>query len=235
MIATSLLELFERGGPVMWPILGCSIAALAIAFERFFVLSWIDVDNPHLPTDLVRALENRQLAVAEKLSHQISGPLGAMVRAGISRSGKPREEILEVVEETGSQEMLALERYVPLLGTLGHLAPLLGLLGTVTGLVRCFQIIQEKATTIHPVNPGDLAGGIWEALLTTVFGLLVAIPAYGMYNYLAYRINRISSHLQICATKLASLLAEKTSSSDPGNPSISRTQNFAPKAHHAPV
>ena len=207
MMTTSFFDLFERGGPVMWPILLCSIVALAIALERLVALSHLDLENRTLPTDVAHAIQSRQLAQVERLCDQNPGPLSAMVKAGVRRYGRPREEILETVEEAAAVEVLELERNIPLLGTIAHLSPLLGLLGTVTGLVRCFQVIQEKATTVNPVNPGDLAGGIWEALLTTVFGLLVAIPAYGMYNYLAYRINRLSNHLQVAATRLAALLA----------------------------
>jgi biopolymer transport protein ExbB len=92
-------------------------------------------------------------------------------------------------------------------------APLLGLLGTVTGLVRCFQVIQEKATTVNPISPGDLAGGIWEALLTTVFGLVVAIPAYAAYNILAHRINGFVSRLQGRTAELVNLLTPAPSTS----------------------
>lgn len=204
---TSLFELFERGGPVMWPILLCSIFAAAIALERLLVLARVEEDSSRLLTEVCRALEQRQLSHAETLAGKGEGPLAGMVRAGIRRYGRPRQEVLEMLEEAAALEMPALERHVPMLGTIAHLAPLLGLLGTVTGLVRCFQVIQEKTSTVNPVNPSDLAGGIWEALLTTVFGLLVAIPAYALYNYLAVRISHITHHLELSACRLADLLS----------------------------
>jgi len=93
-------------------------------------------------------------------------------------------------------------------------------LGTVTGLVHCFQVIQEKASTVNPVGPGDLAGGIWEALLTTVFGLTVAIPAYAIYNYLVYRINGLTHQLEVSASSFIDLLAGEGETATPSPSSL---------------
>ncbi len=191
----------------MWPILVCSIAALAIAIERFFVLGRAEEELPNLLPVVTEAIRSRQLARVRELSQSGRGPFARMLRAALRRNGRPRQEILERIEEEGALELPSLERHLPILGSIAQLAPLLGLLGTVTGLVRCFQVIQEKATTVHPVNPGDLAGGIWEALLTTVFGLLLAIPAYAVYHYLTYRLRHFANNLQAAALELADLLS----------------------------
>lgn len=193
----------------MWPILVCSITALAIALERLFVLGRVEEENERVERELTQALRERQLARAEKVCKEGDGPLARIAREGLRRYGRPRGQVLESMEETGALEIPALERHIPMLGTIAHLAPLLGLLGTVTGLVRCFQIIQEKATSVNPVNPGDLAGGIWEALLTTVFGLLLAIPAYAVYNYLVTRVNTLANRMEAAAVKLADLLSKQ--------------------------
>ncbi len=202
----SLLELFQRGGLVMWPILFCSILALAIVIERLLALAKMELDAGRLMEGLLPAVRQRQLDKAERLCEAAPTPLSRMAKAGLKRAGRPREELREAMEETADLEAPALERHIPILGTIAHLTPLLGLLGTVVGLVRCFQVIQEKATSVTPVNPGNLAGGIWEALLTTVFGLMVAIPAYAMYNYLVYRINQFNRQMEAGATELADLL-----------------------------
>lgn len=191
----------------MWPILVCSIAAAAIAIERLFVLARAEDELPQLLPPVTEAIRNRQLARVRELSQSGQGPFARMVRAALRRNGRPRQEILDRIEEEGGLELPSLERHLPILGTIAQLAPLLGLLGTVTGLVRCFQVIQEKATTVQPVNPGDLAGGIWEALLTTVFGLLLAIPAYAVYHYLTYRLHHFANNLQAAALELADLLS----------------------------
>ncbi|MBI3318207.1 MAG: MotA/TolQ/ExbB proton channel family protein [Candidatus Omnitrophica bacterium] len=190
----------------MWPILISSVVGLAIAIERLWAFSRLDIDTSRFLIEVRKAIHNRQLAQAERLCAQIDTPLSRMAKTGIRRYGQPRGRIEEAMEERALREIHSLERYVPALGTIAHLAPLLGLLGTVTGLVRCFQVIQEKATTVNPVNPGDLAGGIWEALLTTVFGLIVAIPAYAMYNYLVHRINHFANDLEASSSELIDLL-----------------------------
>lgn len=206
-MTASLFELFQRGGAVMWPILVCSITALAIALERFFTLMREEEETGRVLGELTRALRERDLAKAEKTCRQSQSLLARIAGEGLRRQGRPRAEILQGMEEAGALEVPALEKRLPLLGTIAHLAPLLGLLGTVTGLVRCFQTIQQKSTGLNPVNPGDLAGGIWEALLTTVFGLLLAIPAYAVYNYLVYRVNTLANTLEAAAVKLADLLS----------------------------
>ncbi len=207
MIAISLFEFFERGGPVMWPILLCSIVAAAISIERWLELARVEKEARRAFEEIQTALRARELAKVERLAQQSPGPLGRMAEAGIRWYGSPRQEVRQILEEAGSHEVHQLERTIPLLGSIAHLAPLLGLLGTVTGLIRCFQVIQEKATLAHPVNPGDLAGGIWEALITTVFGLTVAIPCYALYHYFTHRIRTIVHHLETWASQLTHLLS----------------------------
>ncbi|HEC69309.1 MAG TPA: MotA/TolQ/ExbB proton channel family protein, partial [Candidatus Omnitrophica bacterium] len=92
--------------------------------------------------------------------------------------------------------------------TIAHISPLLGLLGTVTGIIRCFYIIQEKSASLGAVNPADLAGGIWEALLTTAFGLVVAIPSFIAYNYFVSRVNYSVLEMERTASEMISLLTE---------------------------
>jgi len=190
----------------MWPILICSVLAFAIVMERILTLSRLEIESSQFLREVTQAIRTGPGTAAQRLCDQSDTALAQMVKAGIRNYGRSHSEIREAMEEVGSREAQALERYVPILGTIAQIAPLLGLLGTVTGLIRCFQVIQEKATSIHPVNPGDLAGGIWEALLTTVFGLLVAIPAYAMYNYLVHRINGSVKRLESSAAECADLL-----------------------------
>ena len=98
---------------------------------------------------------------------------------------------------------------MPILSTIAHITPLLGLLGTVVGMVRCFQVIQEKSTSLNPVSPGDLAGGIWQALVTTVAGLAVAIPAYVAYNYLINKVDGFVLEMERSATDLVNILTQR--------------------------
>lgn len=211
----SLFDLFRRGGLVMWPLLACSITALAIGVERLLSLARINSDSAQLFQQVSQAIRDRRPAEARRLCEETSSPLARLLGAGLRRHDRPRTEIREALEQAGALEFPALERHLPILGTVAHLAPLLGLLGTVTGLVRCFQTIQEKASALYPVQPGDLAGGIWEALLTTVFGLGVAIPAYALYNYLVYRVNRLVTQMEVWAGGLADLLSDEAAGEAP--------------------
>lgn len=204
----SLFELFQRGGLVMWPILLSSVVALAIVVERLLTLSRVEIDAARLLEQMKPDLRAGRLLKAKQLCEMNPSPMARMFQAALARYGRPPAEIRERLEEAGSREIPHLERYIPLLGTIAHVAPLMGLLGTVTGLIRCFQTIQEKATSVNPVNPGDLAGGIWEALLTTVFGLIVAIPAYTLYNYLAHRANGLIHELEAHSSELLDFLTE---------------------------
>lgn len=214
----SLFELFQRGGPVMWANLFCSIIVLAIALERSLAFYRADVDYKRIASEIKRSVEIRKLALAEKLCDENPAPLTRVIKTGIQMYGHPRAEILEAMDESVSVEVAALQRYIPLLGSVAHSALLLGLLGTVIGLIRYFQIIQLKATTLNPVSPGDLAGGIWEALLNTVFGLIVAIPAYALYNYFAHRANSHTQQLESAAASHSRLLSAEHQRAI-GNPS----------------
>jgi biopolymer transport protein ExbB len=207
-MSTSLIELFQKGGPIMWPILICSILALGITIERWLSLARSDVDVRQFLSQLQSRIQDRNLAGIQQFCDQTPGPLSRIAKQVLPQYGRPRSEIREALEEAIDQEAPDLSRYIPILGTIAHLTPLMGLLGTVTGLVRCFQNIQIKATSAAPVNPADLAGGIWEALLTTVFGLLVAIPTYALYNYFAHRVNHLINSMTGAVSPLSRFLSE---------------------------
>jgi biopolymer transport protein ExbB len=123
--------------------------------------------------------------------------------AGLTvKSGTP-QEIVEAMEDAAHAELPELERHLRSLSTLAQVSTLLGLLGTVTGLVKAFQVIQTKAVGGSPVSPGDLAGGVWEALLTTVAGLVVAIPTILAYNYFAGRVGDVQFYLEKASTMVS--------------------------------
>ena len=214
----------------MWLILACSIVALAIVIDRLLGLMRIDDDTAPLLKEVKRAVQTRKFGKAQELCDQNGTPLSRILKSGIQRFGKSRGETLEWMQETLSEEIPHIQRHVPLLGSIAHMTPLIGLLGTVTGLVRCFQTIQEKSSTLNAVNPGDLAGGIWEALLTTVFGLLVAIPSYAMYNYIADRTNSFSHQMDSIANKFSYFLSDEAQRATGVDPSSHSEKSEA----HAP-
>jgi len=204
----SLWQIFLVGGPVMWPILLCSIFALAIILEKSWYLHKIRVDTQEFLSSILERIKRHEIKEALQSCEKIKSPISHILKAGILKYDRPRPQIKEAIEDASLYEVPRLERNLPALATIAHISPLLGLLGTVTGMVRCFQTIQAKATSFHPVSPGDLAGGIWEALLTTVAGLVVAIPTFVVYNYLVNRINNLILEMEKAATELVNFLTE---------------------------
>ena len=204
----NLWQVFLAGGPVMWPILLCSIFALAIILEKFWYLNKIKIDTQKFLGEILDNIKRHEIKEALRICDNTKSPIAHILKAGILKYDRSRDQIKEAIEDASLYEIPKLEKNLSTLATIAHISPLLGLLGTVTGMVRCFQTIQAKATAIHPVSPGDLAGGIWEALLTTVAGLIVAIPAFVAYNYLVSHINNFILEMEKASTELVNFLTE---------------------------
>ncbi len=202
-------EFMQKGGPIMWPILLCSVLAFAIVIERLMRLRREQVDTKSFMEQISKSLKRNKIMEALETCDRTKGPIANILKAGILKHDRPRHEVREAIEDASIHEVPRLERNLPVLATVAHIAPLLGLLGTVTGLVSAFQVIESKASATSPINPGDLAGGIWEALLTTVFGLCVAIPTYVAYNYLVSRVDGFVLEMEKSATDLMNILGEK--------------------------
>ena len=209
MWSIGMWDFMVKGGPIMWPILVCSVLAFGILIERLISLRKEQIDTQLFMEQISKSLKRNKVMEALDLCDKTEGPIANILKAGILKHDRPRNEVREAVEDAAIHEVPRLEKNLPVLATLAHIAPLLGLLGTVTGMVNAFQIIESKATALNPVNPGDLAGGIWEALLTTVFGLCVAIPAYVAYNYLVSRVDGFVIDMERSATDLLNILGEK--------------------------
>lgn len=199
----------QKGGPLMYLIILCSILAVAVVGERLYHLYRARIDTSRFMEAIVSTLRRNRIVEALDLCGQTPGPIAHILKAGILKHDRTRAEIREAVEDAGLYEVAKLEKNLGILATIAHITPLLGLLGTVCGMVRAFQAIQEKANTMHPVGVGDLAGGIWEALITTVAGLMVAIPAYVAYNYLVSRVDSFVLDMERSATGLVDLLTQR--------------------------
>jgi biopolymer transport protein ExbB len=199
------VEIIGRGGPVMIPIVMCSVFSVAIAGERlvYFFRLHHGHDVERFFGELRRHVTARRWKEAQALAQGVGGPLGRVVLAGLSSHEAAPQEIDETMEEAAHEELPGVERHLRWLSTLAQVATLMGLLGTVTGLVRAFQVIQAKTTGGNPVSPGDLAGGVWEALITTVAGLTVAIPTIVAYNYLASRVAEVQFQMEKAAALLS--------------------------------
>ncbi|MGD8311578.1 MAG: MotA/TolQ/ExbB proton channel family protein [Gammaproteobacteria bacterium] len=174
-----MLELVKAGGWLMLPIIACSVVALAIVAERLWSLQIRRVLPKHLVAQVWRWEKVHQLNDENLRDLQASSPLGAILAAGILNRQQSRDVMKESIEDTGRHVVHELERYLNTLGTIAAITPLLGLLGTVIGMIKVFATI----TTQGVGNPGALAGGISEALLTTAAGMSVAIPTLMFYRY----------------------------------------------------
>jgi biopolymer transport protein ExbB len=204
----NMWQIFAAGGPLMWPILLCSVFTLAIAIEKFWYFYKIQLDVQDFLSLVMDKVKRNQIKEALQICDNARSPVARILKAGILKYDRPRPQIKEAMEDASLYEIPHLEKNLPALATLAHIVPLLGLLGTVTGMVRVFQAIQDKTTIMHAVSPAELAGGIWEALLTTIAALVVAIPAFVAYNYLVSRVNYFILEMEKAATEFINFLSE---------------------------
>ena len=182
-----MFELVKAGGWLMLPIIVCSVVALAIIVERLWSLQMRRVLPKHLVAQVWRWEKVHQLNDENLRDLQASSPLGSILAAGILNRYQSRDIMKESIEDTGRHIVHELERYLNSLGTIAAITPLLGLLGTVIGMIKVFATI----TTQGVGNPGALAGGISEALLTTAAGMSVAIPTLMFFRYFRGRVRML--------------------------------------------
>jgi biopolymer transport protein ExbB len=173
-------EIILAGGPVMWPIILCSVAAGAIVLERLWTLQRKRVIPRELTDRIWKLVESRTLNERHVDALSGSSPLGRVLAAGLANRDQGREIMKEAIEDTGRHVVHELERFLGTLGTIAAITPLLGLLGTVTGMIQAFEAIAAEGVG----DPKVLSGGIGTALITTAAGLIVAIPALVAYRYL---------------------------------------------------
>lgn len=204
----SAWKLIIAGGPVMVPILLCSVLAITIIIERIIYYGTVATNAQQLKQAIFDYIKADKIKEAISYCDTNRSPLAKILKAGIIKFGSSRDEIKEYMEDASLFEIPQLEKRLNALATIAHIAPLLGLLGTVTGIAGSFHTIQIRAASLNPVTPGDLAGGIWEALITTVAGLMVAIPAFLAYNYLVSRVNTFVLEMERGATELVNLLTQ---------------------------
>jgi biopolymer transport protein ExbB len=180
-----MLEIVQAGGWLMLPIVGCSVVAVAIILERLWTLQEKRVLPASVANQVWEWVQENQLDIKQIQQIHQSSPLGQVLAAGLAYRHAPREVLKEVVEDAGRHVAHDLARYLSPLGTIAAISPLLGLLGTVSGMIRSFTAITAQGVG----NPTVLAGGISEALITTAAGLAVAIPALIAYRHLRGRVD----------------------------------------------
>lgn len=218
-----LASIFERGGLLMYPITACAVVALGILIERFVALRRSKVAPRAFMAYVDRLLREDKLSEARASSAADDSSAAVLLLAGLKHVGRSRELLRETFQDAGRQEIAFLERHVGWLGTIASVSPLLGLLGTVAGMIRAFQNVVTQVAEHTAVDPGHLAAGIWAALVTTAAGLTVAIPAFLAYKYLQGRVDRYAMELEDFSLQIVDLLE--------GQPPLpSATPDSSPKA-----
>jgi biopolymer transport protein ExbB len=200
-----MLNLMLKGGPLMWLILFNSVLAIAIFLERLFHFHRAQINTHDFVSGICNALKRGNIIESVALCDETPGPVAQVVKAAVVNHDRGREEIRESVQDVARSEVARLERNLPILATIAQVTPLIGFLGTVTGMIRMFMVIQRAPLP----NPGDLAGGIWEALLTTAGGLVVAIPTYVAYNYLVSRVHNLVLDMERAANEILMYLSRR--------------------------
>lgn len=197
-----MLELFKAGGWLMIPLFICSVMAIAIIAERFWSLQKKRIAPSELVTQIWQWLQYNQVDTQRIKALQNSSPLGQILAAGLTNRNASREITKESIEDVGRHITVALERNLNTLGTVAAISPLIGLLGTVIGMIKVFAVITAEGVG----NPETLAGGISEALITTATGLVVAIPSLIFYRYFRGKINTLVVGMEEQAMQLVEIL-----------------------------
>jgi len=197
-----MLTFMSNGGPLMWLILFSGLVAAVAFFERFLHYHRAQINAGDFVTGIRNALSRGNIPESLALCDETPGPVAQVVRVGVLNHDRSREEIREAMQDAGHSEMVKLERNLPILATVAQVAPLMGFLGTVLGMITAFRVIEQ----VELATPGQLAKGVWIALQATAGGLIVAIPTYVAYNYLVTRLQNLVLDMEQSANAILNLL-----------------------------
>jgi biopolymer transport protein ExbB len=200
-----VIDYIQKGGLLMWPILVCSIVAIAVFAERLFYLHRATIHVGEFLKGLSNLIQRRNFAEALHESAGTPGPVARVVHAAIIRHNSPRAELREIVQEAGQLEVPKLERFLGVLATVAFLAPLLGLLGTVAGMIDAFGTIASHGGY---ATVTELSGGVYKSLLTTAAGLVVATPTFVAYSYISSRVNTMLHEMERAGIEVVHMLTD---------------------------
>ena len=215
----TFVKLFRDGGPVMWPLLLFSILMMVFIIERFIALRKAKINVNEFLAKIRKALiVNRSIPDAIKVCEDYRGPVPSIMKAGLLKYGEPKEDVEKTIENAALFEMGRLERNLVWLATIANVSPLLGFFGTVAGMIKSFDALAEAGLS----NPGLVAAGISEALITTAAGLAVAIPAQLAYNFFMSRINKFVRDIETSTNMLLETFGEMQRSGITPEPAAAR-------------
>jgi len=200
-----LFAIFLKGGTIMWFILGTSVIGLGITIDRYRTLRKAKMNAPAFIIKIRSLIKKKDIDGAISVCLQEKTPAANIIRKGLRKYKFGHARVKEAIENVGRQEIARMEKGLSILATIAGMAPLLGFLGTVTGMISAFMRIEELQGS---ANPSDLAGGIWEALITTAFGLGVGIIALIAYNYFTSEITKVVGDIEIISNDVVDTIEE---------------------------
>ncbi len=199
--------LIQQGGAVMWLIIGGGIIAMLVFLERLFYVHRAKIKADDFVKGICNILQKKNINEALSICEETPGPVPRLVRAAIQNRNQERHLIEQAIDNTALTEIALLERRFGVLATVAQLAPLFGILGTVIGMIHAYMAIEQVAPLIHP---GHIAGGVWQALLTTAAGLGVAILSYAGYNLLVVKMDAIVLDMERSAGEIVGFFSSVT-------------------------
>ncbi|MCP5462232.1 MAG: MotA/TolQ/ExbB proton channel family protein [bacterium] len=219
-----MLDFVMRGGFFMYPIIACSIVVGAIVLERMFHLKRAHINKEPFFEAIKRAIQSGDFDAASGLAARSAGPVAHIVKKCIEAKNRSKETQEKIIHLEGTKELRRMEKHLRALSLIAHISPLLGLLGTVTGMIKAFMKIQELSGN---VDASVLAGGIWEALMTTAASLVAAIPAMIFYHHFEGKIDTAAAHMKEAASTVLEWCKEyrKTGIEQISNPIAVSIQN----------
>ena len=206
-----MIDYMQKGGPLMWLLLLLSILAITLFFERLVYYHRATIRVGEFLRGLSNLISRRNFAEALHESAGTPGPVARVIHAAIIRHDAKRSELKEIVQEAGQLEVPKLERFLPMLATIAYVAPLVGLLGTVTGLIDAFVALSTQAGSATSMAVSE---GIYKSLLTTAAGLVVAIPTSLAYAFLSSRVNSLIHDMERGGIEIVNLIVEKAPDAD---------------------
>ena len=206
-----MYDLITKGGPLIWLLLGCSLLSMAIFAERFLHFHRSTIQVGEFLQGLSNLVQKKKFGEALHEAAGTPGPVARVIHAALRRHYAPRSELKDIVQEAGQLEVPKLERYLSVLLTIAYVAPLIGLLGTVTGLIQTFVHVTGGNGF---ASPALLSKGIYEGLITSAVGLAVAVPTYVLYSYLAAHAKTLMHDMERAGIEVVNLLVDSRDQRD---------------------
>ena len=210
-------ELMIKGGWIMWPILVCSVGAAILFLERLFHLHRAQIKQDDFLSGIYTIVNRGNTAEAISICDETPGPVAHMVRTALLHADEPPDQLKQTIAKAGLSEIPRLEKNLGGLLTIAQVSPLLGLMGTVIGLIRVFMAMEQNAPL---AEIGDISGGIWQSLVTTGVGLCVSIPSFAAYNFLLSRVERITLNMEYASEDLYRFLVYERTDGEPSDETL---------------